>query len=153
MSAVLRAQPGTRRPWCPASSRSRITANVRLFLLNRFPGAIRIEALHLCKFIKTGRPKIFFIHNAVLAHHEGLDTCFTILGWSSCQSKSPNHNSLHHVVQFAERRSGSLAFQASKKIAVVRLRFNGVSAIALFKRTGDLFADRPAPAAVRVLPG
>src|SRR5882724_11441563 len=110
---------------------------------------IRIEALHFNKLIEGGRPKILLVDNAVVADDGALHSGNAVLSRSSNKSEASDHYAFHDEFHFAEWRRWSLPFQNFEEIAMVWLRTAGV---ALFNRTGNLFANRSAPATVRVLP-
>src|SRR6267142_358981 len=120
-------------------------------LLSRyhFPGTIRIETLHFPKFVESCRPKILLVNNTIVADDKALHSRYPIFGWRSNQREAPDHQAFHHEVHLSERRRGSLPLQDFEEIAMVWLRSGGV---ALLDRTGNFFANRPAPSSVRVLP-
>jgi hypothetical protein len=108
-----------------------------LFRLDRFPGCVRVETLHLFECVEGSWPEVLLIDHAVVADDEGPHTRYAILGGCSDQSKTADHRSLHDKVQFAERGCRSLPLQNLEEVAMVRLRATG---IALFQRLGAIFS-------------
>src|SRR5262249_50713352 len=90
------------------------------------------------------------VNNPVVTHDESLYSRFTELGRCRRQRESANHHTFHYKIHLPQRCRRSLSFQNFKKISVVWLRLTGVT---LLQCAGNLFADRPPPAPVRVLPG
>src|SRR5580704_5981416 len=124
-------------------------ASLVLFLGNRRPGRIGVEAFHLLELIQGLRSKILLVDYAVVADHEGPHTRYVVLSGRGDKCEAADHDSLHHKIDFTERRLTALSFQDLEKIPMVRFRAKG---IALFNCSGDVFTDRTAPRAIGVLP-
>src|ERR1700722_10568702 len=124
-------------------------AGLILFLGNRRPGYIRVETFHLLELVQGLGSKVFLVDYAVVTDHEGAHTRYVVLSGCGDKCKAADHDSLHHEIDFTERRLPALSFQDLEKIPMVRLRAN---AIALFNCSGDVFTDRTAPRAIGVLP-
>src|SRR5947207_826423 len=127
-----------------------ITDRVPSLFFHRRPALVRIETIHALKDLQRLGAEIFFIDHTVLADQERLHAGVPVLGRRSDQREPANHHALDHIIQLAQRRRRSLAFQHFEKVAVIR--FAAVR-IAADNSGRDLLADGAVPGAVSFLPG
>src|SRR5688572_25930456 len=118
-------------------------------LLDRAPGPVRVEPLHLRELVERRRAEIFLVDHAVVTDDEGLEAGDAIRGRRGHQREAPDHHLVHHEVQLAERCRRSLPLQNLEEVPAVRL---GPTRVALFDRARDGLADRAIPAPVRLPP-
>ena len=117
-------------------------AGLVLFLGNRRPGCIRVEAFHLLEFVQGFGPKVLLVHYAVVTDHEGPHTRYVVLSGCGDKCKAADHDSLHHEIDFTERRLPALSFQDLEKIPMIRLRASEYSLVQLLGRRFHR-SDRP----------
>src|SRR5579863_3657924 len=117
---------------------------------HRGPGVVGIEQLHLAEFIEGFDSEILLVDDAVLTDNEGLHAGDTIFSGRRNQGEAPDHYAFNHEVHLTKRRRRALALQNLEEISVVRFRLEVIS---LLDGLGDFFADRAAPATIRILPG
>ena len=72
----------------PAARKAR-RIELFVFVGNRAPGIVRIEAFHALKLIESGGPEILLIDNAILADHKAFQPGLSILGRRCNQSETP----------------------------------------------------------------
>ena len=118
-------------------------------VVRAMPGFIRVVALHLLDDVKRIRSKVFLVDDAVVADHERHHASDAILGGHDNQRKAADHRSLDHVVELAERRSGTLAFQ---NFEVVAVEWRPLVYVTLLKGFRYRLSDGASPTAVRVFP-
>src|SRR5262245_17714002 len=99
-----------------------------LFFEHRTPTRIGVETVNPPRNLQRIRTEVFFINNAVLADHEGLDTGYSILGRCGEEGEATNHHTLHNIIEFSQRRRGSLAFEDLEEIAAIRFITTRVTA-------------------------
>src|SRR5215472_7707050 len=119
-------------------------------ILDRRPGLVRIEALHLLELLKGVRPKVLLIDHAAVTYYERLDATAAVFRGSRHQRKASDHHAFDDEVHGTVRGGGSLPFQDLEVIAVVGLALGRVP---LLDGVGNPLADRAAQCAIRVSPG
>src|SRR5215813_6005401 len=95
----------------------------RPLVAGAMPGLIRIVALHTFDDGQGIRTQVFFIDNAVVADHEGLDTGDAILGRHGNQGEPSDHDSFDYIVQLSERCRGTLSLKNFEIVAVISRLF------------------------------
>src|SRR5215472_10426972 len=120
--------------------------NLLLVLLRDWrPRFVRVEALHLYKFIECGWAKVLLIDHTVMADDECLYSGHAVFSWRGYQRKASDHYVMHHKIHLAERSGGTLPFEDFEVVAMVGRQ---IFAVTLLDRMGDLFTDRAAPSAI-----
>src|SRR6516165_2675210 len=119
-------------------------------ILDRRPGLVRIEALHLLELLKGVRPKVLLIDHAAVTDYERLDAAAAVFRGSRHERKASDHHAFDDEVHGTVRGGGSLPFQDLEVIAVVGL---ALCRVPLLDGVGYPLADRPAQCAIRVPPG
>ena len=76
---------------------------------------------------------------------EGLDAGHAVLRRGGNEREVTDHHPLHYIIEFAEWRRRSLAFEYLEEIAAIGLRSTRVPAR---NRLGDILADRATPGAI-----
>src|SRR6516225_5817701 len=92
-------------------------------ILDRRPGLVRIEALHLLELLKGVRAKVFLIDHAAVTYYERLDAAAAVFHWRGNERKASDHYALDDEVHGTLRCSWSLPFQNLEVIAVVGMAF------------------------------
>src|SRR6476661_3304731 len=113
------------------------------------PALVWVEPVHLFHDFERVWSEVLLIHDAVMVHHKRLYASHPVFSRDSHQRKTPNHESVDHVIEFAERSIRALPFQDFEIVAMIRSR---LVRVALLKGTRNAFADGPARCAVFVLP-
>src|SRR6185436_13768708 len=85
-----------------------------------------------------------------MTDNKGPHSGYVILSRRSNQGEAADHGTLHHKVHLAQRRRRALPLQDFEEISMVRVRAAGV---ALFNRSGNVFAHWTGPGAIGVFPG
>src|SRR6516164_9007036 len=119
-------------------------------ILDRRPGLVRIEALHLLELLQGARPEVLLIDPAAVTDDERLDAAAAVFRGSRYQGKASDHHAFDDEVHGTVRGGGSLALQNLEVIAVVGLALGRVP---LLDGVGYPLADRAAQRAIRVSPG
>ena len=109
------------------------------------PTRIGVEAVDSASNLEGVRAEVLFIHDAILADHEGLDAGYAVLRRGGDEREATDHHPLHYIIEFAEWRRRSLAFEYLEEIAAIGLRSTRVPAR---NRLGDILADRATPGAI-----
>src|ERR1700751_4030717 len=85
--------------------------------LDWIPRLVRIEPLHLLKFIKCVGSKILFVDDAILTDGEGSYSRRRVFGRCGNQSKAANHHAFHDKIHFTKGSRRSLSFENFKEIS------------------------------------
>src|SRR6516164_7679038 len=96
-------------------------------ILDRRPGLVRIEALHLLELLKGAGPEVFLIDHAAVTHYESLDAGAAVPRGSRHQPKAADHHAFDDEIHGTVRGGRSLPFQDLEVIAVVGLALCGVA--------------------------
>ena len=120
-----------------------------LFVQDRLPGCVGVEALHLFELPECIWAEVLLVDDAIVADHERLYTGDAVLGWRSDESKAAYHGAFDDVVELSERGGGALSFEDFEVVTVIG-RFSGI--VTLCDGASNLFADWTLPLTVGGLP-
>src|SRR5262249_52761196 len=112
------------------------------------PGLVRVVPVHLFEFLQSLRPEVLLVNHAVMTHDERSDSSHVMLRRCGHQGETADHDTLHHEVHLAERRSLTLPLEDFEDVAVVALG----TAVALFNRSCKVGSHRTSPGTIGVLP-